>query len=115
MTIETYKNHIIEKYNSQKFDINKFTKGGRVKFWWLWNNEPELLEGIIKVIDYDGGGICFNITPSFDIDCDGVLYKHISIVDIEPIDPFFSEMNTERLRKNAAEMDKSGGTIHEVN
>ena len=41
------------------------------------------MEGIIKVIDYDGGGICFNITPSFDIDCDGVLYKHISIVDIE--------------------------------
>ena len=29
-------------------------------------------------------------------------------------DPFYSEANMERLRKNAAEMDKTGGTVHEV-
>lgn len=29
-------------------------------------------------------------------------------------DPFYSEINMERLRKNAAEMDKTGGTVHEV-
>jgi len=30
-------------------------------------------------------------------------------------DPFFSEENMERLRKNMAQMEKTGGTIHEVN
>ena len=29
-------------------------------------------------------------------------------------DPFYSERNMDRLRKNAAEMDKTGGTVHEV-
>ena len=29
-------------------------------------------------------------------------------------DPFFSERNMERLRRNAAEMDKTGGKAHEV-
>lgn len=30
-------------------------------------------------------------------------------------DPFFSEENMDRLRKNMAQMEKIGGTIHEVN
>jgi addiction module antitoxin, relB/dinJ family len=30
-------------------------------------------------------------------------------------DPFFSEENMERLRRNKAQMEKTGGTIHEVN
>ena len=30
-------------------------------------------------------------------------------------DPFFSEDNMDRLRKNMAQMEKTGGTIHEVN
>ena len=30
------------------------------------------------------------------------------------VDPFYSEENMERLRKNAAEMDITGGTVHEV-
>ena len=30
-------------------------------------------------------------------------------------DPFYSEDNMTRLRKNAAEMEKTGGTVHEVN
>ena len=30
-------------------------------------------------------------------------------------DPFFSEENMDRLRKNTAQMEKTGGTIHEVN
>ena len=30
-------------------------------------------------------------------------------------DPFYSEANMTRLRKNAAEMDRTGGTIREVN
>ena len=30
-------------------------------------------------------------------------------------DPFYSEVNMERLRKNADEMNKTGGTIHKVN
>lgn len=30
-------------------------------------------------------------------------------------DPFYSKENTKRLKKNAEEMDKIGGTIHEVN
>ena len=30
-------------------------------------------------------------------------------------DPFFSEENMDRLRKNMAQMEKTGGTIHEVN
>ena len=29
-------------------------------------------------------------------------------------DPFYSAANMERLRRNAAEMDKTGGTVHEV-
>ncbi len=29
-------------------------------------------------------------------------------------DPFYSDENMERLRKNKAEMEKKGGTIHEV-
>jgi addiction module antitoxin, relB/dinJ family len=29
-------------------------------------------------------------------------------------DPFFSEENMDRLRKNMAQMEKTGGTIHEV-
>ena len=30
-------------------------------------------------------------------------------------DPFFSEENIDRLRNNMAQMEKTGGTIHEVN
>ena len=30
-------------------------------------------------------------------------------------DPFFSEENMDRLRKNMAQMEKTGGTINEVN
>ena len=30
-------------------------------------------------------------------------------------DPFYSNENMERLHKNMAEMEKSGGTVHEVN
>lgn len=30
-------------------------------------------------------------------------------------DPFFSEENMDRLRKNMAQMEKTGGTIYEVN
>ena len=29
-------------------------------------------------------------------------------------DPFFSEENMERLRRNKAQMEKTGGTVHEV-
>ena len=29
-------------------------------------------------------------------------------------DPFYSEANMERLKRNAAEMDATGGTVHEV-
>ena len=29
-------------------------------------------------------------------------------------DPFYSEENMARLRRNAAEMEKTGGTVHEV-
>ena len=29
-------------------------------------------------------------------------------------DPFYSERNMERLRRNAAEMDQTGGKVHEV-
>ena len=31
------------------------------------------------------------------------------------VDPFYSEENMDRLRKNKAEMENTGGTIHEVN
>ena len=31
------------------------------------------------------------------------------------VDPFYNADNIARLRKNAAEMEKTGGTIHEVN
>ena len=30
-------------------------------------------------------------------------------------DPFFSEENMDRLRKSMAQMEKTGGTIHEAN
>lgn len=30
-------------------------------------------------------------------------------------DPFFTDTNMDRLKKNAAEMDRTGGTVHEVN
>ena len=30
-------------------------------------------------------------------------------------DPFFSEENMDRLRRNKAQMEKTGGTVHEVN
>ncbi len=29
-------------------------------------------------------------------------------------DPFYSDENMERLRKNVAEMERTGGTVHEV-
>ncbi len=29
-------------------------------------------------------------------------------------DPFYSDENMERLRKNIAEMERTGGTVHEV-
>ncbi len=29
-------------------------------------------------------------------------------------DPFYSKSNMERLRKNVSEMEKTGGTVHEV-
>ena len=31
------------------------------------------------------------------------------------VDPFFSEENMERLRRNKVQMEKTGGTVHEVN
>ena len=31
------------------------------------------------------------------------------------LDPFYSEENMERLRKSIAQMEKTGGKIHEVN
>ena len=31
------------------------------------------------------------------------------------IDPFYSDENMARLRKSIAQMDSSGGTVHEVN
>ena len=31
------------------------------------------------------------------------------------VDPFFSEENIDRLRNNMAQLEKTGGTIHEVN
>lgn len=31
------------------------------------------------------------------------------------VDPFYSEQNMTRLRKSIAEMDATGGTVHEVN
>ena len=31
------------------------------------------------------------------------------------VDPFFSEENIDRLRNNMAQMEKTGGTAHEVN
>ena len=40
--------------------------------------------------------------------------KKSSNLDIES-ELFYSKENTERLKKNAEEMDKTGGTIHEVN
>lgn len=30
------------------------------------------------------------------------------------VDPFYSEQNMARLRKSAAQMDATGGTVHEV-
>ena len=30
------------------------------------------------------------------------------------VDPFYSDENMTRLRKNAVEMEKTGGTVHEV-
>ena len=30
-------------------------------------------------------------------------------------DPFYSDEKMDRLRKNMAEMEKTGGTVHEVN
>lgn len=30
-------------------------------------------------------------------------------------DPFYSDENMDQLRKNMAEMEKTGGTVHEVN
>jgi DNA-damage-inducible protein J len=35
-------------------------------------------------------------------------------VEAEP-DPFYSEANMERLRRSIAQMEATGGTIHEVN
>lgn len=31
------------------------------------------------------------------------------------VDPFYSEENQERLKQSIAQMEKTGGTIHEVN
>ena len=31
------------------------------------------------------------------------------------VDPFYSEQNQARLRKSIAEMESTGGTVHEVN
>ena len=31
------------------------------------------------------------------------------------VDPFYSEENMERLRRSITQMEKTGGTIHEVN
>ena len=31
------------------------------------------------------------------------------------VDPFYSEQNMARLRKSIAEMEATGGTVHEVN
>ena len=31
------------------------------------------------------------------------------------VDPFYSEENMERLRKSVAQMEATGGTVHEVN
>ena len=85
MTIEEYRNLIAEKYKTCEYSVKGFSKGTKVKFLWQWADEPTLLTGYIEVIDIDGGGICANVTPSFDIRVGESTYKHVSIVDVVEI------------------------------
>ena len=46
-------------------------------------NEEQLLDGTIEIRDYHGGGIYYGVCSSVDIlGNDGVLYKHVPIVDV---------------------------------
>lgn len=61
----------------------------------------------LEVIDCPN---CGKSTPSggnFCVGCGAPLKA-------ESADTFYSKENTQRLQKNAEEMDKTGGTIHEV-
>ncbi len=83
MTISEYRRFIEREYNKGEYDVGRYARGDKVRFWWTWNKEPELHEGVIEVVDEHGGGVCEGITPSFDIWCDDGTYKHVSIVHIE--------------------------------
>lgn len=60
-----------------------FNGGDKVKF----SFDGETIEGTIRVFDPRGGGICFGVCPSYDIEAtNGTLYKHISANEVEAID-----------------------------
>lgn len=82
MSIDEYIIYIKENLPKISAPLSAYNRGDFVRFNWCFSNPPEVHEGYIEVIDENGGGICSYISPSFDINCGDVTYKHISIVDI---------------------------------
>lgn len=39
--------------------------------------------GKIIVVDRNGGGICWGVEPSYDIELPGMIYKHIADSEVE--------------------------------
>lgn len=56
-----------------------------------------------------------NMTTAICIFAKAVVRQHRIPFDITTeSDPFYSAANIERLRRSAAQMDRTGGTIHEI-
>ena len=71
-------NTLLADINIKMDDLNY---GNSVQFTC---NEKTGIQGTIVVKDYQGGGLYYGICPSVDIQGnDGILYKHIPIVDVK--------------------------------
>lgn len=59
-----------------------FNRDDKVRF----SFDDETIEGTIRVLDPRGGGVCFGVCPSYDIEAvNGTLYKHIPANEVEAI------------------------------
>ena len=83
MELAEYMEYLKKEYDPVKYPLKKWREV--VKFRCPFNEDDRIHEGVIVTIDNHGGGICYGITPSYDIQCedeDNMIYKHVSVCDV---------------------------------
>ena len=58
--------------------------------------------------------IGLSVSAAFNIFAKTVVREQRIPFEVNANDPFYSAVNMERLRKSAAQMEQTGGTVHEI-